>query len=139
VTRLQTRYHVGFAFDRGSRTRSSDGRMHVASSVVSSAQVNDYLGREVPNYDLLGLKPDRLYALLRDPFALEKGAQSLHGKPLLIKHRPQLAGDHDREIVVGSVQNPVRNFPNLFAEITVWDQSAIDAIESGEQSDLSAG
>src|ERR1700685_3378974 len=49
------------------------------------------------------------------------------------------AGDHDREITVGSVSNPTWQYPNVMAEITVWDGEAIELIESGEQADLSAG
>lgn len=134
--------HASFkiAFDRASvRSRSMDGHLHVASSVVSTACVNDYLGSEIPHRDLLGLKADRMYALLRDPGALEKAVPSLHGKPLVLRHREQTAADHDRDITVGSVQNPVWQYPNVMAEITVWDGEAIRLIESGEQSDLSAG
>jgi hypothetical protein len=139
VTRLQTRYHVAFAFDRGTRVKSPDGHLHVGSSIISSATVNDYAGSEIPHYQMFGLRPDRLYALLRDPIALEKAVPSLHGKPLLLAHRPQTAGDHDRDVVVGSVSNPTWVCPNVLAEIVVWDQEAIDAIESGDRSDLSAG
>jgi hypothetical protein len=128
------------AFDRGSvRRKSPDGHLHVASSIVSSACVNDYLAEEIPNFRLLGLQPGRMYALLRDPFALEKAVPSLHGKPLVIRHREQTAGDHDRDVVVGSVSNPTWQYPNVTAEITVWDGEAIDLIESGKQADLSCG
>jgi len=128
------------AFDRGSlRTVDSDGHMHIASSIISAAQVNDYLGREIPDYERLGLAPEQRYALLRDPVELEKAAKTFHGKPLLIVHRPQVAGDHDKSIVVGSVNNPEWDNPNVKAELTIWDAKAIAAIESGEQKDLSAG
>jgi hypothetical protein len=89
VSRLM---HASFriAFDRASvRTKSQDGHLHVASSAVSSAQVNDYLGSEIPHYREFGLRPDRVYALLRDPFSLEKAVPSLHGKPLVIRRREQ--------------------------------------------------
>lgn len=128
------------ALDRESvRTVDGDGHLHVASSVVSAAQVNDYAATEIPNWQSLGLQAGRNYALLRDPVELEKAVHSLHGKPLVIVHRAQTAGDHDREITVGSVSNPVWDYPNVKAEITVWDGEAIALIESGEQSDLSAG
>jgi uncharacterized protein len=128
------------ALDRESvRTVDGDGHLHVASSVVSAAQVNDYRTEEIPNWQSLGLQPGRNYALLRDPVELEKGVPSLHGKPLVIVHRAQTADDHDREITVGSVQNPTWESPNIKAEITVWDGEAIKLIESGEQADLSAG
>lgn len=121
------------------RTKSQDGHLHVASSVVSAAQVNDYRGDEIPGWRELGLQADRVYALLRDPVELEKAVPSLHGKPLVIVHRAQTADDHDREITVGSVSNPTWEYPNVKAEIAVWDGEAIELIESGEQADVSAG
>jgi 8-oxo-dGTP pyrophosphatase MutT (NUDIX family) len=128
------------ALDRASvRTTDSDGHMHVASSIISAAAVNEYLGAEIPDFEALGLKPDVRYKLYRDPAELEKGAPSLHGKPLLIIHRPQSADDHDREVVVGSVSNPVWDDPKLKGELAIWDGEAIDGINSGEQRSLSAG
>lgn len=130
----------GIALDRASvRTTDSDGHMHVASSIISAAAVNEYLGAEIPDFEKLGLDADRRYKLYRDPTELEKGAPSLHGKPLLIIHRPQSADDHDREVVVGSVSNPVWDDPRLKGELAIWDGEAIDGINSGEQRSLSAG
>ena len=130
----------GIALDRASvRTTDSDGHMHVASSIISAAAVNEYLGAEIPDFEKLGLDANRRYKLYRDPAELEKGAPSLHGKPLLIIHRPQSADDHDREVVVGSVSNPVWDDPRLKGELAIWDGEAIDGINSGEQKSLSAG
>lgn len=130
----------GIALDRASvRTTDSDGHMHVASSIISAAAVNEYLGGEIPDFEALGLDPQRRYKLYRDPAELEKGAPSLHGKPLLIIHRPQSADDHDREVVVGSVSNPVWDAPKLKGGLSIWDGEAIAGIESGEQRSLSAG
>lgn len=130
----------GIALDRASvRTTDSNGHMHVASSIISAAAVNEYLGAEIPEFEALGLAADRRYKLYRDPVELEKGAPSLHGKPLLIIHRPQSADDHDREIVVGSVSNPLWDDPKLKGELAIWDGEAIDGINSGEQKSLSAG
>lgn len=128
------------ALDRAS-VRSIDatsGHMHISSSVISGAAVNPYYGYEIPGYQNLGLQPDRVYNLLRDPEELAKGAQSFHGKPLHIVHRAQTAEDHDRMVVVGSVSNPVWDEPDLKAELAVWDQEGIDGIENETLRDLSA-
>lgn len=130
----------GIALDRATgRTTDKAGHLKVASSIISAAAVNEYLGQEIPDFEKLGLDPNRRYKLYRDPDELEKGAASLHGKPLLIIHRPQSADDHDREVVVGSVSNPIWDNPKLKAELAVWDGEAIDGINSEEQSSLSAG
>ena len=134
------RAHDIFALDRETvRTTDGDGHLHVASSVVSAAQVNDYMAEEIPGWEALGLVKGRIYALLRDPVELEKAAATWHGKPLLIVHRGQTADDHDREVTVGSVSNPVWEFPNIKAELTVWDGEAITGIENGTMKDLSSG
>ena len=129
-----------YALDRATvRTTDADGHLHVASSVVSAAQVNDYMAEEIPGWEQLGLQRGRIYALLRDPVELERAVQTWHGKPLLIVHRGQTADDHDREVTVGSVSNPVWEYPNLRAELTVWDGEAITGIENGTMKDLSSG
>jgi hypothetical protein len=48
------------------RSKDADGHLHVASSIVSAAQVNPYNGSEIPNWQALGLDPNRVYMLLRD-------------------------------------------------------------------------
>jgi Uncharacterized protein conserved in bacteria (DUF2213) len=67
----------GLAFDRASvRTYDRDGRLHVETSNISKAAVNPYIGREIPDYKALGLDPDRVYQLLRDPDELAEAAPS---------------------------------------------------------------
>lgn len=129
-----------FALDKASvRSTDGDGHLHVAESNISKASVNPYYGREIPNFEKLGLDPDKIYNLLRDPDELEKGAASFHGKPLLIRHRPVTAADHDSDIVVGAISNPVFDHPFLKAELVIWPGPAIDAVESGEKQELSSG
>lgn len=128
------------AMDRASvRSIDQDGHLHIAKSLISAAQVNEYLGSEIPNNEKLGLDPRKIYQLLRDPKEIEKGAATLHGKPLQILHKAQTAETHDKYIVVGSVFNPEWKAPNLYGEMTVWDLDAIQAINDETQKDLSAG
>ncbi len=136
---MELSFKLALDMDPANRTRDQDGHLHVASSIVSAAQVNGYKAEEIPRWRELGLTAGRVYDLLRDPLELEKGAPTLHGKPLVVVHRAQTADNHNHEITVGSVSNPVWENPNLKAEITVWDGDAIALIESGEQADLSCG
>jgi uncharacterized protein len=106
---------------------------------ISKAIVNPYYGREIPDAEALGLVPDRIYCLLRDPRELAQAASSFTGKPLVLVHRPQLADDHSREITVGAVGEAIFEAPNLKAPLVVWDGAGIAAIESGEQRELSCG
>jgi hypothetical protein len=133
--------HDRVAFDRAAsaRTVDQDGHLHVASSVISAAAVNPYNGSEIPDNEALGLDPNKVYQLFRDPAELEKATATFANKPLMIVHKAQLADTHDRDVVVGSISNPVWDAPYLKAELVVWDAAAIKAIESGEQKELSCG
>ena len=129
------------AFDRESvRSYDKDGHLHVARANISKACVNGYLGREIPNHQELGLDPDKIYNLYRDPAELEKAASTAAGKPILIRHTPITAGDHPAEKVVGAIGSDVEwKAPYLTADLTFWPKNAIDLIESGKQRQLSLG
>lgn len=128
------------ALDRSSvRTVDVDGHLHVALNPISKANICGYMGSEIPDGDKLGLQPDRIYQLYRDPNELRKGAQTFDGKPLLIIHKPQSADDHSRELTVGAIKNPKWDPPYLMAELDVWDGEAIAGIESGDRREISCG
>jgi hypothetical protein len=127
------------ALDRvpSSRTITADGHMRVTGSAVSKSNVCVYRGNEIPGYQALGLDARKEYRLYRDPAELEKAADSLNGKPLLVLHRPVTAGDHAPELVVGALDNTRWDAPYLRADLTIWSQDAIDLVDSGEQRELS--
>jgi len=129
------------ALDRGSiRTIDpTSGHLHVTQTPITKANVCPYYGREIPDFQKLGLSPDQTYHLFRDPDELAKGASSFNGKPLMIVHKAQNAAGHDREVVVGSASNPVWDAPYIRADLAVWDGEAIKLIESDQQRELSCG
>jgi hypothetical protein len=127
------------AMDKSVRRIDQDGHLHVELSNISKANVCPYYGKEIPDADKYGLKPDQLYHLYRHPDALKKAADSFNGKPLLIVHKPQTADEHDHKLVIGSVHNVAFDKPYLTAELVVWDGDAIKLIEAGEQRELSCG
>jgi hypothetical protein len=93
----------GLAFDRASvRTYDRDGRLHVEITNISKAAVNPYIGREIPDYQALGLDPGKIYKLLRDPDELAKAAPTFNNIPLLSRHQPVTADDHKPDLVIGS-------------------------------------
>lgn len=128
------------AMDRASvRTKDADGHLRVEVTPISKANICPYYGREIPGFDILGLEPDRVYNLYRDPEELAKGADTFAGKPVLIIHKGVKAAAHPREIVVGAIgDNVVFDPPYLKAPLTIWDGEAIALIESGEQRELSS-
>ena len=127
------------AFDRSSvRTIDADGRLHVAKSHISKANVCVYYGKEIPGYEALGLAPDKVYRLLRDPVELERGAPTFARLPILSKHVPVTAEDHQPNLVVGSIGSEITfTPPYLDADLCVWDAAAIAGIETDKVRELS--
>ena len=127
------------AFDRASvRTYDEDGRMHVALTHISKANVCPYYGNEIPGWEQLGLQSDKVYQLYRDPAELEKAASTFNNLPILSEHVPVSAKDHRPELVIGSTgTDAVFNAPYLDNSLVIWADDAIDGIENDQQRELS--
>lgn len=126
------------AFDRSARSYDADGRLHVSVSHISKATVNSYRGDEIPGWDELGLTPDKVYMLLRDPDELQKSVGTFNNLPLLSQHVPVSAADPQKDIIVGSTgTNAVFRAPYLDNSLVVWDGEYIAAIEAQDQAQLS--
>ncbi|CAB3715080.1 hypothetical protein CEY09_30955 [Achromobacter marplatensis] len=130
----------GLAFDRATVRRIDvDGRMHVEVSNISKATVNPYRGDEIPDWEALGLDPNRVYFLLRDPEELARAAPTFNNIPLLSKHIPVSAAEPQKEFVVGATgSNASYQAPYLKNSLVVWDAVAIALVESDEQKELSS-
>jgi hypothetical protein len=137
--RADSRFEI--AMDRDSvREKTRDGRLIVKRTHVSKANVCPYRGEEIPGWEEIGLEPDRVYFLLRDPEELAKAAPTLNGVQLLIKHVPVSADDHHPYETVGSLGTDAEfDGEYLDNSLFVNSQEAIDAIETGRQQELSAG
>jgi len=121
------------------RSYDGFGRLRVRMSHISKANVCPYFGREIPRWQQLGLDPNRLYKLLRDPEELRKAAPTFNNIQLLCRHIPVSANDPKKEYVVGCTgSNATWNPPYLDNSLVVWDNSAIATVETGEQQQLSA-
>ncbi|WP_233868699.1 DUF2213 domain-containing protein [Paraburkholderia adhaesiva] len=135
------------AFDRASvRTYDQDGRLHVAVTPISKANVSPYLGSEIPEGDALGLDAQRTYRLLRDPGELERAAPTFNGIPLIDafdetgrEHIQVSAAVPRKEIVVGSTgSDAVFEAPYLRNSLVVWDAKAIRGIEDDTRREISS-
>ncbi len=128
------------AFDRASvRTIDENGRLQISRTNISKANVNGYYGREIPRSEELGLEPNKLYRLWRHPDELRKAAKSFNNIPVLSKHIPDFPTDPPNEFRVG-VTHSNAEFDGTYLTVgmSIWDNSAIAGIESGEQRELSA-
>lgn len=128
------------ALDREPTHRSydDDGRLHVDSSNISKAVVNDYYGEEIPGWERLGLQPRQKYRMLRDPEELKKAAKTFNNLPILSKHVPTSSESHPKELTIGSTGTDAEyDHPYLKNSLVFWPQSDIDKIEDEEQRELS--
>lgn len=130
---------AGLAFDRGTvRAYDKDGRLHVEITNISKAAVNPYVGKEIPDWKKLGLDPNKVYQLFRDPVELEKGAPTSNGMPVLLEHVAVTPDDHQPDIVVGATgTDAIYEAPFLRNSLVLWARDGIDAVESEEQKELS--
>lgn len=128
------------AFDRASaRSYDANGHLIVDSTVITKAAVNPYYGKEIPDYESLGLDPEKIYNMLRDPAELEKGMHTLGEKQLLIKHIFVSADEPQKESIAGTIGSNLEMVGNdVKGSLTVWDKEAINLIESGKLAELSA-
>lgn len=129
------------ALDRNSaRTYDRDGRLHVEMSNISKATVNEYLGREIPDFDMLGLEPNKRYRLLRDPEELAKAVPTFNNLPLLSQHQPVTADSHPKELVIGALGSDAAfEAPFLRNSLVIWSKPDIDDVESEKKKELSCG
>ncbi|MDE1479967.1 DUF2213 domain-containing protein [Xenorhabdus bovienii] len=128
------------AFDRSIRSKDGNGHLIVERTILSKAAVNPYRGKEIPGYERLGLDPEKVYHLLRDPLELERAAKTFSKKQLLIKHIPVDSSEPQKEYTIGAIGSDI-SFEDgrLYGDLSVWDGYAIDLIESGKMQELSAG
>jgi len=135
----QAQDSVAFALDRASsRAMDVDGRLRVARTHISKANVCEYWGREIPDYEALGLDPERKYKLFRDPEELKKAAPTFNGLQVMLDHVPVHADDHHPEQWVGALGTEAEfNDPYLDNSMIIHVREGIDAIESGEMKELS--
>ncbi|GBQ75755.1 phage-like protein [Acetobacter malorum DSM 14337] len=132
-------HFLSMAFDRSVRETSPEGHLRINRCILSAATVSPYLGKEIVDGARLGFRPDVIYQLYRDPQALAKAADTMNGKPILMQHRAVSSTDHPADITVGAVSDVRFENPNLIGALTIWDRSAISAIENGSQRGVSAG
>ena len=129
---------TNIALDRSARRFDADGRLHIDKSHISKANVCPYYGREIPGSDALGLDPDKVYQLLRDPDELAKAAPTFARLPILSEHIPVSADEPRQDLIIGSIGSDVSfNAPYLDADLSFWDAKAIAGIETEKIMELS--
>ncbi|KVP59335.1 hypothetical protein WJ91_12735 [Burkholderia ubonensis] len=128
------------AFDKATvRSFDDDGRMRVSISRISKAGVNPYWGREIPDWDALGLDPDRVYNVFRPPEELQKAVETFNNLPILATHKHVSADDPKKDLIIGATgSNAKFDGEYLTNDLAFWDGEYIEKIESDEQRELSS-
>jgi hypothetical protein len=129
----------GLALDRASvRKYDQDGRLRIATSHISKANVSEYFGKEIPGHEELGLDPNGVYKLLRDPEELRKAVDTFNSLPILDHHVPVSATMPRQDIVIGSTgTDAVFKNPYLDNSLVFWVGDAILDLENDERKELS--
>ena len=134
---------MNLALDKASARRiDANGYLHVEPNPISKATVNPYKGDEIPGCKELGLDPNKVYYLLRDPKELKKAAPTFNNLPILSKHIPVSSFDMDKPDVkalyVGSTGTDAE-FDGTYLNNTLvlHAKSAIDDIQAKKKHELS--
>jgi 8-oxo-dGTP pyrophosphatase MutT (NUDIX family) len=138
---IATDWALRMALDRESvRSIDHDGRLHIEVANICKANVCPYKGDEIPGWEELGLDPDKIYRLLRDPEELEKALPSANSLQILKRHVPVNADDHQPWETVGATGSTATWVaPCIQNSLVIWAQDAIDDIESDAKRELSPG
>lgn len=120
------------------RTIDQDGRMHIAKTPICMAAVNDYRGNEIPGWEELGLDPDAIYAMFRDPNEIEKAASTSNNIQLLDEHVGVDVNNPQKDITAGSTGTDAAwDGERLWNSLAVWDAGSIAGIQSEQKRELS--
>ena len=118
----------------------NNGHLIVDRTCITKAAINPYLGKEIPNWQALGLDPNKVYMLLRCPVELQRALPTFQGLQLLERHTPVSSEEPEKDSTVGSIGTVVEmDGDNVYSSLRVYDQNAIDLIESEKLNQLSAG
>jgi hypothetical protein len=127
------------AFDASVRSTDAFGHLRIAKSHISKATVNPYYGMEIPRAAELGLDPNKIYYLFRDPLELARAASTFATKPILSRHVPVSSEAPRQELIVGAIGSDVEfNDPYLDADTCIWEATAIAGIETDTVREYSA-
>ncbi len=128
------------AMDKASvRTIDRDGRLHVAISNISKAAIDPYYGYEIPDGERMGLDPQKVYYLLRDPDELAAGAATFNNLPILSKHVPVTAKAPQQELIIGSTGTDASfEAPYLRNSLVFWTEESVNAIDDESARELSS-
>lgn len=136
-------YNINLAYDK--RTIDDNGFMHIPNCIFTEEGVEEYLGSEIPEWEVFGLKPDQIYRVYRPLSVLEASVNTFNNLPVLDKHVPVFSNLPNKDSWYGTTgeQSEIRKEPGkpaqLVGNMVIYLQEAIDAINENRLKSLSAG
>ena len=132
------------AFDGGESKRHYDENrfLRVDISPLTKEQVAPYLGREVPDYQRLGLDPNKLYHVYRPASELSspETIASVNNIPIQLDHHLENPDNPPKGTRIGTTGEAAKwQAPYLVNSLTFWDTHAIKLIENNTMRELSLG
>lgn len=125
-------------FEESARTIDDNGFLHVTGCAITKEQVAPYFGREIPNWQRLGLNPDSIYKLYRPAAEIKKAVESCNGIPIQLEHHEDLADAPAKETRIGSTGTDGEfRAPYLVNSLHFTDANAIKRIQDGSMRELS--
>jgi len=131
---------ANLALDASMRYYDAYKRLHVRMANISKANICPYIGSEIPLWEELGLRPDKIYYLYRSSDELRKAAHSFNNIQIMSLHIGVSADDPHKNVVAGSTGTDA-NFDGEYLRnsLVIWDGNDIRDIESGRKLQLSCG
>ena len=125
-------------FEESARTIDDNGFLHVTGCAITKEQVAPYFGREIPNWQRLGLNPDSIYKLYRPAAEIKKAVETCNGIPIQLEHHEDLADAPAKETRIGSTGTDGEfKAPYLVNSLHFTDADAIKRIQDGSMRELS--
>lgn len=122
------------------RSIDENGFMRIAISPFTKEQVAPYYGREIPDWEKLGLDPEKTYMGYRPAEELQKAEtiESINGIPVQFRHHPDFSDAPAHETRVGAAGTDAEwREPYLMNSLIIYDDKAKDVIKSGFMRELS--
>jgi hypothetical protein len=135
-----------FKVKQGNRSFDDNGYLCINNCVLTAAEVNDYLGKEISGWQQLSLDPNKAYGIYRPLEELQKSVDTYNLIPLTDNHIAISPEKPAREKWFGSAGESSRIEGNeLLNTVKVWVGKAIQEIQAADNNpeqgrkDLSCG
>ena len=118
------------------RQRTPEGYLLVPGLIAASDNVQSYFAGEL---GIKGLSPTQVVRVYRPKAEVDKAAKTFDAKPITLEHpRSMVSAKTWRTVARGEAMNTRAVVDGLESDLLVRDSQAIDSIERGDKTELSA-